>query len=478
MPETRPTDYDVVVVGSGAAGLCAALEAADRGASVLVAESEGDLGGSTKLSGGIVMAAETSVQHAAGVADSAQSLCREYTCLNQGSVEPGIAWHLAVNSGPAVEWLISLGVRFLDQIVYAAEESVPRSHVPSRGGAGIVKVLAGAIKERGVDIALGQRISRLIVENGAVCGVFAGTEGVRAGATVLATGGFGANSSLWQQHLPSLTRAGAAAWYIGAAGARGDALTLGAAVDADVTGHDRCLALPTPGFYRNLEVYFPGWLVMVDRSGQRRVDESTSYSTMELAHRRHGPLFALFDDDAKRAAQRGAALQYKQSVPGMEAATQSNWVEPLIDEMVRAGKVVQAQTLAGLAATLSLDAEGLESSVQRYNQAVAAREDVDFRKEVQFLRPVVTPPFYACELRRGVLALTSKGLRIDTSAQVVDRRGRRVPGLYAAGECTGGVLGDVYVGSGNSMASCVVFGRTAGISAARAVLDRTTGGSA
>src|SRR5260370_39202706 len=79
------------------------------------------------------MAAATSIPHAAGVVDTAQSLCRDYTYLNQGSVEPGIAWHLAVNSGPAVEWLISLGVRFLDEIVYAAEESVPRSHVPSRG---------------------------------------------------------------------------------------------------------------------------------------------------------------------------------------------------------------------------------------------------------------------------------------------------------------------------------------------------------
>src|SRR5258708_25808698 len=210
MPEPRQTDYDVVVVGSGAAGLCAALEAADRGASVLVVESEGDLGGSTKLSGGIFMAADTSVQHAVGIIDTAESLYREYTYLNQGAVEPGIAWHLAVNSGPAVEWLISLGVRFLDQIVYAAEESVPRSHVPSRGGAGIVKVLAAAIKERGGDIAPGQPISTLIVENGAVCGVSVGTEGVQAGATALPTGGFGANRSLCQPHLPSLPRPGAA----------------------------------------------------------------------------------------------------------------------------------------------------------------------------------------------------------------------------------------------------------------------------
>ncbi|GAA0636182.1 hypothetical protein GCM10009547_45540 [Sporichthya brevicatena] len=458
-------EVDVVVVGTGAAGLCAALEAADAGADVLLVESESMPGGSTNLSGGIIMAADTSVQRRCGLTDSAEALYRDYSNLNQGAIEPGIVRHLAENSGPAVEWLQELGVRFLDHLVYAAEESVPRSHVPTRGGAGIVKVLLRAIKERGVDIALGKRVTDLVVEDNTVCGIRAGDETVRAGAVVLAAGGFGANPALWTKHLPSLAAAGSAAWYIGAEGSRGDALRLGAQVGADVVGHDRCLALLTPGFYRNLEVYFPGWLVLVDRSGQRRVDESTSYASMEMAHRRHGPFFAIFDAAAKKAAQPGLPLQYKQAVPGMEAATNSNWVEPLLDEMIALGKVAQAPTLEQLANAVSIDADGLVATVRRYNGYAGAGADPEFGKEARFLHPLDQPPFYAVELRRGILALTSTGLRIDASAAVLDSHGDRVPGLFAAGECTGGVLGSVYVGSGNSMANCVVFGRTAGTSA-------------
>lgn len=470
MGRASGTDVDVVVVGTGAAGLCAALEAADAGAEVLLVESEPEAGGSTNLSGGILMAADTSVQRAAGYTDSAEALYRDYSNLNQGAIEPGLIWALATQSGPAVEWLIGLGVRFVRHLVYAAEESVPRSHIPTRGGAGIVKVLLNALKERGVDVAYGKRITDLVVEDGSVCGVRVGADVVRAGSVVLALGGFGANPALWQQHLPSLAEAGRAAWYIGAQGARGDALRLGAQVGAEVVGHDRCLALLTPDFYRNLEVYFPGWLVMVDRSGQRRVDESTSYASMELAHRRHGPFFAIFDAAAKKAAQPGTPLQYKQAVPGMEAATNSNWVEPLLDEMIALGKVAQAPSLDQLASTLSIDADGLRATVRRYNQHASTGEDADFRKDARFLHRLDEAPFFGVELRRGILALTSTGVRIDSTAAVIDGNGDRIPGLYAAGECTGGVLGTVYVGSGNSMANCVVFGRTAGLSAAAHVL--------
>jgi fumarate reductase flavoprotein subunit len=459
-------DVDVVVVGTGAAGLCAALEAAAGGADVLLVESAAVAGGSTNLSGGIIMAADTSVQRAAGYADSIEALYRDYSNLNQGAIEPSLVWQLASQSGPAVEWLIDLGVKFVGQLVYAAEESVPRSHIPTRGGAGIVKVLLSACKDRGVDIAYGKRITDLMIENDIVRGVRVGDETVRARSVVLATGGFGASPALWPELLPSLAEAGRAVWYIGAEGARGDALRLGAQGKAAVVGRDRCLALLTPDFYRNLEVYFPGWLVMVDRSGQRRVDESTSYSTMELAHRRHGPFFAIFDAAAKKAAQPGLPLQYKQAVPGMEAATTSNWVEPVLDEMIALGKVASAPTLEQLANTLSIDATGLTTTVARYNDQASAGADVDFRKEARFMRRLDEPPFYGVELRRGILALTSAGLRIDATAAVLDTYGRRVPGLYAAGECTGGVLGTVYVGSGNSMANCVVFGRTAGVSAA------------
>lgn len=461
-------DYDVVVIGSGVAGLSAALEASAAGRSVLLVESEGRIGGSSVLSGGIIMAAGTSIQREAGIADDAAALERDYLLFNQYSVAPSLARRLAEGSGPAVEWLRSLGVEFHAELMYAAEERTPRSHVPRRAGYGVVGVLSEALQARpGVDVALGRRVNRLLVKEGRVVGAAVDDDEVRAAAVVVASGGFGANPALWGEHLPRLAAAGSSAWYIGASGARGDAFALGAQAGADVVGHDRGLVVAAPGFNTNIEVYFPGWLVMVDRAGARRVDESTSYAVMELAHRRHGPLFAIFDDTAKKGAQPHLPPEYKQTIPGVDPARMpSNWTEPVIDEMVAAGRVARAATLEDLARLLSIDGAGLRASVERYNRAAQAGEDAEFAKASRFLREIATPPFYGAELRLSMLCLTSKGLRIDADARVLDRSGTPIPGLLAAGECTGGVLGDVYVGSGNSYANCLVFGRTAGRSAA------------
>jgi predicted oxidoreductase len=461
--------YDVVVVGGGFAGLAAALEASAAGASVLLVEGQRALGGSSALSGGIVMGAGTSVQESAGIQDSADALYRDYLLFTQHSVAPGVARRLAEGSAPAIEWLISHGVEFLDELVYAAEEPVPRSHVTRRGGRGIVKALLAAVqREATIDIALGRRVDRLLTADDRVCGVAVGDDEVGANAVVVATGGFGANRSLWPR-LPTLTDSHEAAWYVGASGSQGDHLRMAMQVGAGIVGYGRGLTLATPGFAASrLEVYFPGWLVMVDRAGRRQVDESTSYAVMELAHRRHGPLFAVFDESARLAARPDQAPRYKQTIPGMPTTgVESNWTTPVIDEMVGAGRIKRANSLAGLGPLIGVDGPGLDASLSRYNDGAARGLDPDFAKDAKFLDPVLTPPFYGCALSLGILALTGEGLAIDADAHVLDRAGAVVPGLYAAGECAGGVLGDAYVGSGNSIAACLVFGRTAGLHAAK-----------
>jgi fumarate reductase flavoprotein subunit len=467
-------DVDVVVVGSGAAGLSAALEADRAGRSVLLVDGEGSLGGSSALSGGIIMAAGTSVQRRAGIEDDAEALYREYLLFNQYKVEPALARRLAHGSGPAIEWLIDLGVEFHDRLMYAAEERTPRSHVPKMMGSGVIDVLVDTVKAAsGIDIAQGRRVNRLLTRDGRVTGVGVDDDEVSAGAVVIATGGFGANRALWAEHLPKMAAAGSTAWYIGADGARGDAFALGEQVGAAIVGHDRALVLPTPGFSTNLEVYFPGWLVMVSRSGRRCVDESTSYAVMQVANEQNGALFVVFDDDAKQAAQPDRPPQYKQSIPGTEGLRlPSNWTEPNVDDAVTKEKAKRAGSLPELARLLGVDPKGLEASIARYNADCERGQDSEYFKDPKFLRPVTTPPFYGVELRQGILCLTSKGLRIDADARVLDRSGTPIPGLYAAGECTGGVLGDVYMGSGNSYANCLVFGRAAGQSAAALVAGR------
>src|SRR5580658_10367172 len=133
------TDYDVVVLGSGLAGTCAALEAAGLGARVLIVEAEEKPGGRSQFSTGMIMGAGTRFQRDQGIEDSPENLFRHYMTLNQWKVDASIVRRLAEEAGPSIEWLAGRGVKFLD-VYYSGDEIVPRGHV-THGGAAIMEVV-------------------------------------------------------------------------------------------------------------------------------------------------------------------------------------------------------------------------------------------------------------------------------------------------------------------------------------------------
>jgi flavocytochrome c len=460
------SDYDVLVIGSGAAGLCAALEAALAGASVLVAESQDVIGGSSRLSGGMIMGAGTRFQKALGIEDTPNDLYKDYMLLNQWKVEPALVRRLADTAGPSIEWLSDLGVEYHEQLIFGGDEKVPRTHVPNTLGAGVVDVLTGECKRHdAIEFALRRRVNRLLTDHGRVVGAAVDGDEVTAGAVVVATGGFGANPAMLGRYYPEAASAGDWGWYIGAPGAQGDAIHLAEQVGAQVIGQNRGLVLLTPNFSRSLEVYVPGWLVFVNREGHRFCDETAPYGLVGgLVNAQPGPVYAIFDEASRQAAQPDEQAAYKQQVPGEEIQAQ-NWVAPTIEEMATKGVVKQAATIEELATAIGILPGALAGTVERYNEGVARGEDLDYLKLPDLMRPISTPPFYAAEIRPAIVCLTSTGLRIDAQARVLDRAGRPIAGLFAAGECTGGVLGERYMGSGNSYANCVVFGRVAGRSA-------------
>jgi fumarate reductase flavoprotein subunit len=189
--------------------------------------------------------------------------------------------------------------------------------------------------------------------------------------------------------------------------------------------------------------------------------------TQPIVLAQDGPLWAVFDDAVKRASQPQSTAQFKKVlIPGM---TWEDWVEPVIDEMVEAGKVITAGSIADLARAIGVSGPGLAGTIEKYNADVAAGEDSVHLKKPAVLRPVSTPPFYATEVRLCQLSVTAVGPRVDRDGRVINTANLPVPGLFAAGECVGGVLGDVYVGSGNALANALVFGRVAGRSAALSV---------
>lgn len=454
-------DYDVIVIGSGAAGLSAAVAAADAGARVLVAEADTQVGGSSRLSGGHFYAAGTSLQAAAGVQDSADAMYEHYMTLNQWLVQPNVVRRYCDLSAPTFEWLQTFGVRFAEDGLYrSGVGSTPRGHRPEGSGEAVVQHLDAARAARNVDLVLDARVDSLVADSdGRVCGVRIGGDEASAGAVIVACGGFGANAQLLAAHYPSAAASGDWQWYIGSPYAQGDGLRLGQDAGAAIEGHDRGLLLVTPGFSRDLEVLLPGWVVLINQAGRRFADETAPYTVLAgLIHKQGGPVYAVFDEPARAAARRSPM-------------SQAYWVDEVLAQKADDGVIVRAPSLEALAAATGIAAEALAGTLAGYNADVMAGSDRQFFKPVASgARTIGTAPYYAVEVRANVVCWTGTGLRIDADAQVLSTAEAVIPGLYAAGETVGSLHGDRYIGGGGSFGPCIVFGKLAGENAARFAL--------
>ncbi len=472
-------DYDVIVIGGGGAGMSAAITASDAGARVALIEAGEQLGGSTALSGGVVYGAATSVQQAAGITDDhADAMFEYYMTLNQHKVEPAIVRRLCDGAGPAIEWLIAIGVQFDPAELYpSGVESVARGHKATNNGAAIAAALDREVSRRDIDVSRRCRVTQLHRDAaGRVRGVCINGDVVTSATVVIATGGFGHNRLLLNRYYPEAARHGDWTWAISARTCVGDGLLMGLDAGADVAGHDRGLLLTTPGFYKDLEVFVPGWLVYVNREGRRFIDETTEYAVMSgvVKDQLGGSVFAIFDDAARRTAEPEPryAAAHKAGIITL------NWVTDKIDEQIARGKVLKADSLPELAEMAGIEAETLQSTLARYNADFADGVDSRFHKDPALMKPVATPPFYAAEIRPAIVCLTSTGLRVDADMQVLDRHDLPIEGLFAAGEVAGGVLGDRYIGGGNSIANAIVFGRQAGSLAAMRAAELESGEAA
>lgn len=459
-------DYDVVVLGAGAAGLTAAIEASEAGARVLLVEGSRDVGGASRLSGGIVMGAGTRYQRAQNIEDSPAALYDFYMAVNQWNVTPGAAWRLCHEAGPAIEWLDDMGIKILPFVITAGDEPVERGHAVDGMGAKLIDGLHSvASSQQNVDIALGRRADRLLVESGTVVGVATGTDEVRATATIVTTGGFGANYGLLARHASWALIGGDWSYYVGPDTSQGDMLRFAEQVRAPLVGRGCVAVVPRPNFGRSLEGEFPGWLIAVDAHGRRFHNEMAPYSVQQhILFDADGPLWMILDEAIKQESGTKAVQGSKKvQRPG---ETTGDWTSENLDQMIVDGKVVVANTIEELALQIRLPAENLVSTIAFYNEDVKSGQDSLFRKRPDTLRPISTPPFYATEIRCRMVSETFIGPRIDGEGRVLGADQRPVPGLFAGGACVGGVLGRRYVGSGNSLANSLSFGRVTGKNAA------------
>lgn len=470
----RETMTRVLVIGSGGAGLSAALEAVRYGADVTVLEAGEQVGGATARAGGVVYAAGTDVQRAAGVEDDVDELVAYYMTLTHHQLEPRLLRTSAEGTRDAITWLEELGITWDPERLYIAGlETRPRGHLPTgdtgglgpAGGAVIVNALLTAAKASGVAIRTGTRAASLVrAASGQVAGVVTTTgERFEADAVVLATGGFGANAEMIARYWPDAAQHADWQWYLGPDTNVGDGITMVLDAGGVVIDVNQGVLMETPNFGRINEGFVPPWLVFVNADGRRFINELDTYCVLGYSINRQpgAHCFAVFDEAALIDAEKeepGATIDPY----GLGIDLHSNWTGSTLRAQISAGKVKRGATLAELAAATGIYADGLEATVAQWNLDVERGQDLSFEKPPKQLLPIATAPFYAAEIRPAIVGMTFTGLRSDHESRVLDRAGRAIPGLFAAGEITGGLQGQVYAGGGTSIGNAVAFGRIAG----------------
>ncbi len=444
-------DADLLVIGGGAAGFAAALEAAEAGASVLLLEKMAETGGSSAMSGGCLAFAGTDMQQAEGIEDSDALLAADLRALGGGDADDAIIAAYVANQLDTFNWLKGHGQVFSPALEASSGQSVPRVH--NVDPADMVRLLAARCRETGrVRVVMQAAAKRLRRDgDGRVVGVAAEVAGVgqdfTARAVLLASGGFSRNPELVHRFAPECAQA----VFVGGEGNVGDGLRMAWALGADfrdmahIKGTFGKHPLDETNNHSCLLVYKGA--IAVNQEGRRFVDESLSYKLLGAACLRqpYGAAFQILDQPIMDSGDdRVRILDFHRRL--------------------EEGLFLQADTLEELAAQIEIPPEALAQTVATYNDMIDAGEDADFgRRHLVHnhgaLRRIETAPFYAYPSTAAVYG-TYCGLCTDASMRVLDVFGAPIPGLLAAGEVVGGLHGAAYM-TGSALGKALIFGRIA-----------------
>ena len=493
--QTVSYDADVVVIGAGGAGMTAAMTAADAGQKVVILESQAMVGGNSARATGGMNAAKTVYQdenefdQAAGVEKTLATAAEKYadnetiTALaktvseqwaayqanptgyfdsvelmeldtmvgGKGINNPELVKTLCEGTADAIDWLDENGIT-LHNVSSFGGASVKRIHRPVNEegkvvsvGAYMIPLLQENCEKRGIDIVLNTTVDTILTDaNGAAVGV-SGTDKdgntvvVNAKSVILATGGFGANLDMVTQYKPEL----AGFMTTNAAGAQGQGIEMATAIGAGTVDMDQIQIHPT--VEANTAALITEGLrgdgaILVNANGERFIDEVGTRDVVSAAE----------------IAQPGS---YSWLIVDQAMVDASS----VIQGYIKKGYTKTGATYEELAKELDVDPATFANTMETWNSYVEAKNDPDFGR-TSFANPLNNGPYYAIKVTAGVHH-TMGGVTINSATEVLKEDGTVIPGLFAAGEVTGGVHGANRLG-GTAVADFVVFGRIAGESAA------------
>ncbi len=440
-------DCDVVIVGAGGAGLTAAVRANQEGAKVLVLEKMPLVGGNSLKASGGMNCAGTKFQAALDITDSGVREFIEDT-MNGGHYlnDLGLVATMAANSSDAVDWLESIGAP-LPKVAATGGTVHKYLHSPEDGspvGTYLIAKLGEEAEKQGIEIMLNTTATEILMDGGAAVGVKAEDDAheytVNARAVILATGGFGSNFELMCSFNPSLANA----VTTNHPGATGDGIMMAEAVGAATVDMDQIQLHPT--VYQETSTLVSEKMrslgaILVNQEGKRFTNDLATRDAVSAAELQQTGGYAYIVFDQNLVDQNKSAKTY-----------------------IERGMAAQGDTYEALAEAIGVDAATFAQTMETWNAAVAAGEDAEFGRNNGMDADLSTAPFYAIKIAPGIHH-TMGGVKIDTATEVISTEGKPIPGLFAAGETTGGVHGGNRIG-GNAVCDFVVFGRIAGENAA------------
>ncbi len=452
----------VVIVGAGAAGLCAALRVAETGVPVVVVERDKLPAGSTALSAGLIPAAGTRFQRAKGIDDSAQLFALDIQAKAHGEADSALVRVVSQGAAPTVEWLAdryAFPFDVIDNFNYPGHSAFRMHGLPTRSGAELIDRLRTAAEQADIPILTNTVVTTLFAEaDGRIVGIGCDRGGsqelIGCDALILACNGFGGNRQLVERYIPEI----AGAIYFGHAGNQGDAIHWGQQLGADV----RCLsAYQGHGSVATPHNALITWACIseggfqVNRDGQRFSNESLGYSEQaaEVMRQSGGIAYEIFDE---RIAD--IARQF-----------------PDFRDAEKNGALLRANTAQELAVILNVPETVLAAEFEQVARARQARAPDRFGRAFP-AQSELKPPYLAIKIT-GALFHTQGGLMITPEMRVVRADGIPFPNLFAAGGAAVGVSGNSASGylSGNGLLTATVFGRLAGEHAAQLIGRRSSG---